>query len=45
MQPLRNILDVNNLQFRYGSETPGYAKIGITSKFGVAWSAGVKGTF
>ncbi len=41
----RNILDVNNLQFRYGSETPGYAKIGITSKFGVAWSAGVKGTF
>lgn len=41
----RNILNVNNLQLRYGSQTPGYAKIGITSRFGVAWTAGVKGTF
>jgi TonB-dependent receptor len=41
----RNILDVNNLQLRYGSQTPGYAKIAITSKFGVMWAAGLKGTF
>ena len=41
----RNVLDVDNLQLRYGSQTPGYAKIGISSKFGVAWTAGVKGTF
>ncbi len=41
----RNILDVDNLQLRYGSQTPGYAKIGISSKFGVAWTAGLKGTF
>lgn len=41
----RNILDVNNLQLRYGSQTPGYAKVGITNKFGVAWTAGLKGTF
>ena len=41
----RNILDVNNLQFRYGSQTPGYARVSQVLTTGVQITLGLKGTF
>ena len=41
----QNVFDVPETLLRFGSQTPGYAKVGISSRFGVAWTAGLKGTF
>jgi hypothetical protein len=41
----RNIFNVHYNLLRYGSETPGYAKISSTNSYGVQWAFGIKGTF
>ncbi len=41
----RNIGNVHYNLLRYGSETPGFAKISSTNSYGVQWAFGVKGTF
>jgi TonB-dependent receptor len=41
----RNFGNVHYNLLRYGSQTPGYAKISSTNSYGVQWAFGVKGTF
>ncbi|MSU72732.1 MAG: TonB-dependent receptor [Opitutus sp.] len=41
----RNIFNVNAVQTRYGSQTPGYAQQLRTSEYGSLISAGIKGSF
>ncbi len=41
----RNVGNVHYNLLRYGSQTPGYAKISSTNSYGVQWAFGVKGTF
>ncbi|MDO8540304.1 MAG: TonB-dependent receptor [Opitutaceae bacterium] len=41
----RNIFDVRNESLRYGSQTPGYAKVISSAEYGVQLGAGVKGSF
>ncbi|MES2697396.1 MAG: TonB-dependent receptor [Verrucomicrobiota bacterium] len=41
----RNVLNQHFNLLRYGSETPGYAKVSSTNSYGVQWTAGVKGSF
>jgi TonB-dependent receptor len=41
----RNIFNVHYNLTRYGSETPGYAKVSSTNSYGAQWAFGVKGTF
>ncbi|WP_414664462.1 TonB-dependent receptor domain-containing protein [Horticoccus sp. 23ND18S-11] len=41
----RNIGNVHYNLLRYGSQTPGYAKISSTNSYGVQWAFGLKGTF
>lgn len=41
----RNVFDARNVQLRYGSETPAYARFFSSADYGVQLGAGVKGTF
>jgi iron complex outermembrane recepter protein len=42
---VKNLFNVNAIQHRYGSQTPGYARQLRTSEYGALISAGIKGTF
>lgn len=41
----RNLFDARNVLLRYGTETPGYAKIFQSADYGAQLSAGIKGSF
>ncbi len=42
---VRNVFNLDRLQFGRGSQTPEYAKQSFTREYGTQYTAGIKGTF